>query len=112
MNSLLQEFANFTREDWNAYESFKAKAFEPTQEELETQRLEQENNKKLVIETKLKALWITRPQIVTKEFVLWLLNIINAKEFVWNDVEKWVLNQIEVFWDLETAFDDLVYTRL
>jgi hypothetical protein len=56
MNSLLQEFANFTREDWKAYESFKAKAFEPTQEELETQRLEQENNKKLVIETKLKAL--------------------------------------------------------
>jgi hypothetical protein len=38
--------------------------------------------------------------------------MINAKEFVWDDVEKWVLNQIEVFWDLETAFDDLVYTRL
>jgi hypothetical protein len=56
MNSLLQEFANFTKEDWQEFESLKSKAFEPTQEEIEAQRLEQENNKKLVIENKLKAL--------------------------------------------------------
>jgi hypothetical protein len=38
--------------------------------------------------------------------------MINAKEFVWGDLEKWIEAQIILFGDLETAFDDLVYTRL
>jgi len=56
MNSLLQEFANFTKEDWQEFDRLKSLPFQPTQEELEEQRLEQEQNKKLVIEAKLKAL--------------------------------------------------------
>jgi hypothetical protein len=53
---LLQIFSQFTREDWQEFDRLKSLPFEPTEQELETQRLEQEQNKKLVIENKLKTL--------------------------------------------------------
>jgi hypothetical protein len=56
MNLLLQEFANFTKEDWNEFDRLKLLAFQLTKEELEEQARQQEENKKLVIETKLNAI--------------------------------------------------------
>jgi hypothetical protein len=53
---LLNIISTFTKEDWQEFDRLKSLPFQPTQEELEAQRLEQEQNKKLVIENKLKAL--------------------------------------------------------
>jgi len=108
MNTLLEQFSTFTKEDWIKFDELKSQAFEITLEEIETQRLQEIENKKIAIETKLANLWIVRPEIITKEYVIWLLTILNAEQYIWADFNKWVDNQISLFGDLETAFDDLV----
>lgn len=112
MNTLLEQFATFTKEDWKAFDNIRALAFQPTQEEIEAEKQKQAELKKATIQAKLKALWVTRPQVITKEYVLWLLNMINAKQWIWEDIDTWFSNQITIFWDIETAFDELVYSRL
>lgn len=105
---LLELFSTFTREDWQEFDRIKNLPFQPTEEELEAQKLEQEQNRMNTINSKLANIWITRPELITKEFVIWLLTQLNAEQFIWNDFDLWVDNQILLFWDLETAFDDLV----
>ena len=112
MNTLLEQFSTFTKEDWIEFDRLKSKAFEPTLEEKEAQRLEQEQAKIELINSKLANLWITRPEVITKEFVIWLLTSLNAQQFIWDDFDKWVNSQEELFGDLETAFDDLVLRYL
>ena len=109
---LLNIFSEFTKEDWIEFDRIKSLPFQPTQEELEEQARQQEEQKQLVITSKLQAIWIERPEVITQEFVLQLLEAINAREFVWADLDKWINSQIELFWDIETAFNDLVYSRL
>lgn len=109
---LLEIIANFTKEDWIEFDRLKSKAFEPTLEEIETQRLEQEQAKIELIKTKLANLWITRPEVITKEYVIWLLTQLKAEQFIWDDFDKWIENQISLFGNLETAFDDLVLRYL
>ena len=109
---LLNIFWQFTKEDWNEFDRLKSLAFQPTQEELEEQARQQEKQKQLVITSKLQAIWIERPEVITKEFVLQLLETINAREFVWADLDWWVEKQCLLFGDIETAFNDLVYSRL
>lgn len=108
MNILLEQFSTFTKEDWIKFDELKGKAFEPTLEEIEIQRIKQEQARIELIKIKLSNLWITRPEIITKEYVIWLLTSLNAQQFIWADFDKWVDNQISLFGDLETAFDDLV----
>lgn len=105
---LLEIFTTFTKEDWQQMETIKNIAFQPTQEELEVQRLEQEQARKDLINSKLSNFWIIRPETITKEFVIWLLTQMQAEQFIWADFETFIDNQIALFWDLETAFDDLV----
>lgn len=108
MNTLLEQFSIFTREDWNEFDRLKNIAFQPIEEELETQRIEQEQARVNMINSKLSNLWITRPKIITKEFVIWLLTQLNAEQFIWDDFDLWVDNQEKLFSSLEKAFDDLV----
>ena len=108
MNTLLEQFSTFTKEDWIKFDELKGKAFEPTLEEIEIQRIEQEQARMELIKTKLANLWITKPEIITKEYVIWLLTSLNAQQFIWADFDKWIDNQISLFGDIETAFDDLV----
>ena len=109
---LLNIFSTFTKEDWIEFDRLKSLPFQPTQEELEEQTRQQEEQKQLVITSKLQAIWIERPETITKEFVLELLETINAREFVWADLSTWIENQCLLFGDLKAAFDDLVYSRL
>lgn len=112
MNTLLEQFSTFTKEDWIEFDRLKSKAFEPTLEEIETQRLEQEQARIELIKTKLSNLWITRPKVITKEYVIWLLTQLKAEQFIWDDFDKWVNSQEKLFGDLEIAFDDLVLRYL
>lgn len=109
---LLQIFSQFTREDWQQMETIKNIAFQPTQAEIDLQTQEQELARINAINSKLANLWITRPKIITKEIVLLLLTQIKAEQFIWADFEWWIENQIILFWDLETAFNELVLTYL
>ena len=105
---LLELFSTFTKEDWQEFDRIKNLPLQPTTEELEAQRLEQEQNRINMINSKLTNLWITRPEVITKEFVIWLLTQLKAEQFIWDDFDWWVDNQILLFWDIETAFNDLV----
>lgn len=105
---LLELFSTFTREDWQEFDRIKSIAFQQKEEELEAQRLEQEQNILNTINSKLNNLWITRPETITKEFIIWLLTSLNAQQFIWDDFDWWIEDQILLFGDLETAFDDLV----
>lgn len=105
---ILQIFSTFTREDWQNFDNIRNIAFQPTQAEIDLQVQEQEQARINTINSKLTNLWIVRPQVITKEFVLWLLASMKAEQFIWEDFNGWIDNQIKLFWNLETAFDDLV----
>jgi predicted ATP-dependent Lon-type protease len=53
---LLNIFSTFTKEDWIEFDRLKSLPFQPTQEELEEQARQQEEQKQLVITSKLQAL--------------------------------------------------------
>jgi len=109
---LLNIFSTFTKDNWIEFDRIKNLTFQPSQEELEEQIKQQKEYKQNLINSKLKTLWIERQEIITIEFALWLLEIINAKQFVWADLEWWLKNQIILFWDLETAFNELILRYL
>jgi len=108
MNTLLEQFTTFTKEDWIEFDRIKWLAFQPTEQELEAQRIKQEQDRINIINSKLANLWITRPEIITKEFVILLLTQLKAEQFIWDDFDTWTDNQTILFNDLETAFDELV----
>jgi hypothetical protein len=37
---------------------------------------------------------------------------LNAKQWIWDDYNKFIDNQIILFWDLDTAFENLIITNL
>lgn len=106
------DYTKRTRQDWINFEKAKAKAFEPTQEEIENERIKQENKRKLLPEEKIKNLWINRPEKITKEWAIWFLNAIDAKQYIWDDIDWWIETQEIVFWSIDKAFDDLVIRYL
>lgn len=102
------DFSQWTREDYLAFELRKAEVMKPTQTELDLQKAQELTNRKNAINIKLSLLWITRPEVITKTFVIWMLTQMKAEQFIGTDFSGWVDNQILLFWDIETAFDDLV----
>lgn len=102
------DFSQWTREDYLAFELRKAEVMKPTQTELDLQKAQELTNRKNAINIKLSELWITRPEFITKEFVIGMLTQIKAEQFIGNDFSEWVDNQIILFGDIETTFDDLV----
>jgi hypothetical protein len=56
MNTLLETFSQFTREDWQEFDRLKQLAFQPTLEEIEKQKEEQEKQKQSLVNSKLKAI--------------------------------------------------------
>ena len=105
---LLNIFSTFTREDWNNFDNIRNLAFQPTQSEIDKQKIQQALYRKNEINSKLANLWIARPEIITKEFIIWLLTQMKAEQFIWDDFSWWIDNQILLFWDIETAFDELL----
>lgn len=106
------DFTNWTRQDFIDFDNRRAEVFAPTQEELEAEQIIQEQARKQSIIDKLAKYWATRPDTITKEFCIWFLTSINAKEFIGDDYSSWVDSEIEIHGDIETAFDNLVYNRL
>lgn len=102
------DFSQWTREDYLAFELRKAEVMKPTQTELDLQKAQELTNRKNAINIKLSELWITRPEFITKEFVIWILTQMKAEQFIGKNFSEWVDNQIILFGDIETAFDDLV----
>jgi predicted ATP-dependent Lon-type protease len=56
ITELLNIFSQFTKEDWIEFDRLKSLLFEPTEEELEEQARQQEEQKQLVITSKLQAI--------------------------------------------------------
>ncbi len=109
---LLDLFSTFTREDWQAMDTLRNTAFQPTQEEINTQSQQLQAQRTELIASKLALLWVTRPETITKEFALGFLTSINAEQFIWDDLSSWINDQEILFGDLDTAFDDLVIRYL
>lgn len=106
------DFTLWQRQDFLDFDARRQEVMQPATEELEAQAIEQEQNKLAYINKKLSAIGITRPSVITKEFVIGMLTMMNAEQFIGNDFSGWIDNQIVLFWDLETAFDDLVFRYL
>ncbi len=102
------DFSQWTREDYMAFELRKAEVMKPTQTELDSKKAQELTNTKNAINIKLSLLWITRPEVITKTFVIWMLTQMKAEQFIGKNFSEWVDNQIILFGDIETAFDDLV----
>lgn len=107
------DFSNWTREDFNAFDARRNEVFQPTAQELAQAEAERAAAFRNAVNAKLSAVGVTRPQTVTKEFVVAFLNSIDAKQFVGDDVSGWVDNQIALFENnIGKAFDELVVRYL
>lgn len=106
------DYTTRTRQDWIDFDNARSKVFEPTQEEIEVQEQQIEIQRRQIIDDKLLSRWIVLPSPLTKQWMLLALAWLNAKSFVWDDVE-WRLDwQIELYWDIKSALDNLVITYL
>lgn len=106
------DYTTRTRKDWNDFDIARTKAFQYTEQELLEQEQERIIKEKKLIYDKLIERWIQLPTDISKERVLWALQMLNAKQYIWDDLEWWLEWQIELHWDLSNAIDNLVLTYL
>ena len=109
---LLECFETFTREDFKNLDKIRGDIFAPTQGEIEEENIRKEEEKMEVVRIKLAKYNITPPVPFTREFMLWFLDIINAKAFIWDNYEKFIDDNTIIYWTMEKAFNNLVYERL
>ena len=107
-----KDFSARTRAQWLEFQSIKDNAFLPTEEENEQQRVEQEEARKKVIIQKMLARWIEKPNPIKKEWMLQVMDWLDAKQFLWEDIEWYIDNQLKLHWTLENVMDNLVLTYL
>ena len=109
---LLECFETFTREDFRNLDKIRNDIFAPTQEEIEAENIRKEEEKMEVVRIKLAKYNITPPIPFSREFMLWFLSLLDAKEFIGNDYDKFINDKIELYWTMEKAFYELVYSEL
>jgi hypothetical protein len=109
---LLECFTTFTREDFKNLDKIRTDIFAPTQEEIEAEEARKEEEKINIITQKLAKYNIVPPVPFTREFMIWFLDKIDAKEFIWADYNKFIDDNIVLYWTMEKAFHALVYERL
>lgn len=106
------DFSTWTKEDFLAMEARREEVFALTTEEILASENQYKEKVKLAVTDKLANIWVTYPKVIDKSYVIEFLDNINAKQFVWADLEWWVDNQIYLFGDIESAFNDLVFRYL
>ena len=109
---LLECFQTFTREDFKNLDKVRTDIFAATQEEIEAQKIKEEQEKMNTIQEILKKNNITPPIIFSHEFMLWFLAKIDAKKFIGDDYNKFIDDNIVLHWTMEKAFYNLVYDRM
>ncbi len=109
---LPSDFSSWTRDDWKLFEEIKEIALRPTELELKQIEIENENVKQLLIESKIKAVWISKPETLTKEWMLAMMESLDARKLLWEDLEKYLEWQVELYGSLEAVFEFLVLTYL
>ena len=102
------DFSQWDRQDFLNFDKRRREATEPTQTELDAQKVQELLNRTNAINLKLSALGITRPSTITKDFVIGMLTQMNAEQFIGNDFSGWVDNQILIYGNIDDAFNDLV----
>ena len=102
------DFTTWTKQDFLDFDTRREELFTLTPEEIALQEIENDENIKLIVTDKLTTIWITRPEIITKEFCIELLTGFKAEQYIWDDFSSWVDNQIILFWDIEKAFNNLI----
>ena len=107
------DFTTWTKADFIAFDARRQEVFQPTPEELEQQRAEHDTQIHNIVTEKLAHVGVQLIEPITKEFVFVLLDTINAKQFIGENVEQWVDNQIELFdGDINEAFRQIVLQYL
>lgn len=93
-NSQLKELLpDFTIENWETVYEY---------------RNSQQATKEVSGREKLESIWFQVPEVITKEYCIQLLTQLDARQFIGNDYDKWVDNQVILFGDLDTAFNEIV----
>ena len=106
------DFSQWTRQDFLDFDTRRNEVMQPTLEELEAQAIEQEQVRLAHINKKLSVFGITRPTVITKDFVIDMLTQMKAEQFIGTEFSTWVDNQEILFGSLENAFDSLVLRYL
>ena len=105
------DFTNWTRQDFIDFDNRRIEVFSPTPDEIAQRDYDNKQKKDAIVKQKLENIWYWNLE-KTKEAVVPFLYAINAQQFVWADIEKWVDNQILLYWDIETAFNEIIYNYL
>lgn len=107
-----QDFQWWTRQQWQEFDAIRQQTFELTQEELLQKEIEQENMRQEQIYLKLSSRWIEKPNPIKKEWMLQVMEWLNARQFLGDDLELYLNNQLELHWTLEKVMDNLVLAYL
>lgn len=106
------DFSNWTREDFLAFDARRAEVFMPTQAELDVQAQQQAEFEAQQLQAKMTMLWLPTWTPITKELALHILQGMNAQQFIGENLEGWIDEQIELFGILDEAFKNFVIKYL
>lgn len=84
---MTQDFSTWTRADFQVFDARRQEVFQPTPEEIAIQHQQMEQARQISIASKLQAIGVVKPDILTTEFVIGMLQHLNAQQFVGEDLE-------------------------
>lgn len=101
-----------TRKQRQEFDSIKQAVLTQTPEEIAAEEEEEIATRLKIVSDKLATIWMSVPQNLTKTRVVTFMNNINAKQWVWGDIQKYLQWQLELHWSYKKVIEYLVLTYL
>ena len=107
-----QDFATRTREDRQQFDSIRETAFIQKAQEIADHEAQTQATRLQVVTNKLATIWMSVPEKLTKAWVVTFMTNINAKQWVWEDIQRYLQWQLELHWSYKKVIEYLVLTYL
>jgi len=107
-----KDFSTRSRDDRKEFDVIRTECFKQTETEKEEQEKENIRIRQWIILQKLIEKKIIIPENITKERMLIVMDWLDAKQFLWEDLEWYIDNQLKLLWTLENVMNNLVLTYL
>lgn len=107
-----KDFSKRTREDWREFDAIRQAVFTQTPKEIAEEEEQQKNTRLQIVSDKLATIWMSVPQNLTKTRIVTFMNNINAKQWVWEDMQKYLQGQLELHGSYKKLIEYLVLTYL
>jgi hypothetical protein len=95
------DFSNWTRADFIAFDEAKAKAFQPTQEEIDKSIAERKAYEDGKLAYVLSMFGLSMPEKVDMAFLLDFASRMDLKQYVGENWRRWIENQVSEVGDCE-----------